>query len=57
MERGQAAGVFRSGVDARVTADALIGAALYRLVILREPAGEEDLDALLDMVLGGLRVG
>lgn len=57
MERGQAAGVFRSGIDARVTADALIGAALYRLVILREPAGEEDLDALLDVVLEGLRVG
>lgn len=57
MERVQAAGVFRSGVDARVTADALIGAALYRLVILREPAGEEDLDALLDVVLEGLRVG
>ena len=57
VERGHAAGVFRLGVDARVTADALIGAALYRLVILREPAGEEDLDALLDVVLEGLRVG
>ncbi|GAB3623601.1 TetR/AcrR family transcriptional regulator [Mariniluteicoccus endophyticus] len=55
IRAGQASGVYRGDADPYATADALIGAAVYRLTVLHEPPDEDDLDALLSVVLGGLR--
>ncbi|MEL4503813.1 TetR/AcrR family transcriptional regulator [Luteococcus sp. H138] len=54
IREGQQAGRFRAEMDPYVTADALVGAAVYRLVILHETPDESDLEALLDVVLAGL---
>lgn len=55
IRSGQESGTFRAEADAYATADALVGAAVYRLVILHESPDEQDMNALLDVVLSGLR--
>ncbi|MEL4359326.1 MULTISPECIES: TetR/AcrR family transcriptional regulator [unclassified Luteococcus] len=57
IRRGQSAGTFRADAEPYVTTDALVGAAVYRLVILHESPDEGDLDALLDVLLAGLMPG
>ena len=55
VRAGQQSGFFRP-TDPQLVADALIGAAIYRLTILHEQLRDEDLEGLLDLVLAGLRV-
>ena len=52
---GQASGRFRTDADPSAAADALIGAAVYRLTILHQPVGATDVDAVLPIVVAGLR--
>lgn len=54
IRAGIDAGDFRE-LDPWAAADALVGAAIYRLVLLHETPSSEDLEAVLDVVLNGLR--
>lgn len=54
IRSGIEAGDFRN-VDPYAAADALVGAAVYRFAILHESPGDRDLDAVLDVVVSGLR--
>lgn len=48
-------GSLRRDADPAAAADALIGAAMYRLTVLHESVGDADLEAILPIVLDGLR--
>lgn len=55
IQGGQSSGVFDAAANPWDLADCLIGAALYRLTVLHEELSEADLDAVLALVLDGLK--
>lgn len=55
VQSGQRSGAFRAEVPPALAVDALIGAAVYRVIVLHEPIDPAELDAALDVVLSGIR--
>jgi AcrR family transcriptional regulator len=55
FRRGQAAGEFRSGIDADAAIDALYSPIYYRLLASDGPIDEGEMSKIAELVLGGLR--
>lgn len=51
VERGQEQGVFRSDLDARLVIDGMMGALVYRVVVLHEHPSADDVATLIDATL------
>ena len=54
LQRAQARGELRSGLDYRLTVETLIGALYVRLLLTREPVDGTVVEHIVDLVLAGL---
>ncbi len=54
LQRAQARGELRPGVDYRITIETLIGALYVRLLLTREPVDDALTERVVDLILGGI---
>ena len=54
LDRAEARGELRQGVDRRLALEALIGPLHVRLVLTREPVDDAFHEAVVDLVLAGI---
>ena len=56
LDRAEARGEVRSGIDRILTIEMLIGPLYFRFLLTREPLDEDVLETLVDLVLTGIAV-